>query len=255
MSIVTNLPSEIHCWDNVESITESASLSKELADITQKYQTINIADTMSTLKEVGSLWKAALVGNMHLPCSPRILRTLSRCQSLSYDMTGCGFVRQSLQALGYHKLVLTMVQKQKVDIAMKLLVKTEEIAKKMTKTSQDLAKASQDLAETFQDLEKVISELPKEDDSSAKLVKTLGILKSTFENTREFWKGIEKQCEELSKVKIINVDDSESKNIDAIDASGLNWLALGKINNTAYISLSLARKNIDQVMCNLPVGQ
>ena len=139
---------------------------------------------------------------------------------------------------------------------MKLLVKTEEIAKKMTKTSQDLAKASQDLAEASQELEKVISKLPKEkDDSSAILVKTLGILKSTFENTREFWKGIETQCEGLSNVKIINVDDSEVKNIDAINASGLNWLALGKINNTVNIALSLARQNIDQVMCNLPVGQ
>ncbi|KAF2077855.1 hypothetical protein CYY_000817 [Polysphondylium violaceum] len=90
--------------------------------------------------------------------------------------------------------------------------------------------------------------------------KTMGKVKTTFENTALFWRQVAKHCSRLSSIE--NVEDTRdcfkkdpsffNDFVDAIKASGLEWLSLAHINHIAATSILQAKDNVDSVMNDLP---
>ncbi|EGC32996.1 hypothetical protein DICPUDRAFT_98698 [Dictyostelium purpureum] len=91
-------------------------------------------------------------------------------------------------------------------------------------------------------------------------IKTMGKVKTIFENTRLFWLQVQNQCKNLidiSNIKDLSefVDIDEEFQIDysnQIKKSGLKWLALASINYNAANAITSVKKNFDQIMSNLP---
>lgn len=84
---------------------------------------------------------------------------------------------------------------------------------------------------------------------------TLGAIKTTFENTRIFWKTVKNHCNKLkdnSTMSIYAQNNLHDLMIDEIKLSGFNWLTLGKITFDASIDIQTASENVDQAMSNLP---
>jgi len=91
-------------------------------------------------------------------------------------------------------------------------------------------------------------------------IRTMTKIKTTFENTKIFWMGVQKQCEELEKknklkflVKIASKSNSsKQKFIDDINGSGICWAALGLINIQASQSTQSIAKKVDGIIDHLP---
>ncbi|EAL72394.1 hypothetical protein DDB_G0270088 [Dictyostelium discoideum AX4] len=91
-------------------------------------------------------------------------------------------------------------------------------------------------------------------------IKTMGRVRTIFENTRLFWLQVKAQCDSLSDVSNIK-DLAEIAELSVkyqtdftnqIKSSGLNWLALAQINFVASNAITGVKKNFDEVMSNLP---
>ncbi|KAN0008754.1 hypothetical protein ACTFIU_009483 [Dictyostelium citrinum] len=91
-------------------------------------------------------------------------------------------------------------------------------------------------------------------------IKTMGKVRTIFENTRLFWLQVKAQCDALSDVS--NMKDLaeiaelsvkyQTDFTNQIKSSGLNWLALAQINFVASNTITGVKKNFDEVMSNLP---
>jgi DNA repair exonuclease SbcCD ATPase subunit len=97
-------------------------------------------------------------------------------------------------------------------------------------------------------------------------IKTMGKVRTVFENTRLFWEGVKRRCDALTNEGVeatIMADfvEGEMKEefIASVKNSGFNWLALGKINLVAAIAVETVDARIDGIMNDLPdpgtVGQ
>ncbi|KAM9961408.1 hypothetical protein ACTFIR_004253 [Dictyostelium discoideum] len=91
-------------------------------------------------------------------------------------------------------------------------------------------------------------------------IKTMGKVRTIFENTRLFWLQVKAQCDSLSDIGNIK-DLAEIAELSVkyqtdftnqIKSSGLNWLALAQINFVASNTITGVKKNFDEVMSNLP---
>ncbi|KAM9999714.1 hypothetical protein ACTFIZ_008165 [Dictyostelium cf. discoideum] len=91
-------------------------------------------------------------------------------------------------------------------------------------------------------------------------IKTMGKVRTIFENTRLFWLQVKAQCDSLSDIGNIK-DLAEIAELSVkyqndftnqIKSSGLNWLALAQINFIASNTITGVKKNFDEVMSNLP---
>lgn len=90
-------------------------------------------------------------------------------------------------------------------------------------------------------------------------IKTMAKIRTVFENTRLFWVGVKRRCDALTNDGVdagIMSDfiESEMKDefIASIKNSGFNWLALGKINLMAAISVEAVDNKVDSIMNDLP---
>ena len=88
-------------------------------------------------------------------------------------------------------------------------------------------------------------------------IKTLGKVKTVFENTRMFWEGVKTHCQSLTEsienCKELAEDPGlRQEFIKTIQTSGYNWLALGQINWTASLAIADVNKGVDDIMNNLP---
>ena len=89
-------------------------------------------------------------------------------------------------------------------------------------------------------------------------IKMLGRIKTVFENTRIFWIGVQKQCEDLedtSDMEMMALSDLTSMFVNRVEDSGFSWLALAKISLTASASMKIADKEFDKVMNNIPTRE
>ena len=87
------------------------------------------------------------------------------------------------------------------------------------------------------------------------VVKALAKVKTTFEQTRQFWLGVEKHCKDLTNVSLmkeLSEPDMKDFFIEELKKSGLSWLTLGKINYSAQLSISDVDKTTDNILSNLP---
>lgn len=136
--------------------------------------------------------------------------------------------------------------------------RASEIAKRRAELQREQIKANADLAESITKLQNL--SLEKDDLSAAistlgLMVKTLGKVKTIFENTRLFWINIQRHCKELANIDMIkDYADLEMMEdfIEEIKSSGLNWLALGRINHAACISMNEVKEGVNKIMSDLP---
>lgn len=88
-------------------------------------------------------------------------------------------------------------------------------------------------------------------------VKTLGKVKTTFENTRLFWKGVENHCKSLADVGLFEIH-AETADADMfcneLQDSAWSWVVLGKLNIEASNLLKDVDDKNDEKMSNLPTS-
>ncbi|KAI8894788.1 hypothetical protein BC833DRAFT_623647 [Globomyces pollinis-pini] len=87
-------------------------------------------------------------------------------------------------------------------------------------------------------------------------VKTLGKIKTIFENTRLYWMGVKQQCLKLNDIStmqdIAEIDDSMFA--DEICWNGMCWLSLAQINYVGSKAMGDINKKVDGIMNDLPSG-
>lgn len=100
------------------------------------------------------------------------------------------------------------------------------------------------------------SEIEKAIKSLEVAVKTLGRIKTIFENTRLFWLAVKCHCESLTNVSsITELSDEEElfeEMQDEMRKSAIRWMSLGRINYTAHQRMVEVDAAMDNIMCNLP---
>ncbi|RAP34591.1 hypothetical protein DID77_00785 [Candidatus Marinamargulisbacteria bacterium SCGC AG-439-L15] len=134
----------------------------------------------------------------------------------------------------------------------------EKTADQANKLRREEIKALADLAKTVQELKG----LNVQDNSLAAGIKsleiairTLGKIKTTFENATLFWSGVARQCQVLLDDRdlalFIEVDEKEAVK-EAIKESAIDWMVIGKISLNAKQGILSVNEKIDRVMTNLP---
>ena len=80
-------------------------------------------------------------------------------------------------------------------------------------------------------------------------IKCLGIIKTTFENTKAFWNYVKSKCDSLKNLEEIKMyadGEMQEEFLTEIKTAGLNWLALGQINYIASESIKNTDKQFDE---------
>lgn len=133
-----------------------------------------------------------------------------------------------------------------------------DAAKKRFELQQEQIKDNADLAESvtkLKNLKIVDNDLTQSIISLEITIKTLGKVKTVFENTRVFWESVKTHCEELSDMEALHNladPDLQIEFVETIKSSGLNWLTLGRINLLAARSIENVTQNVDTIMDNFP---
>lgn len=136
-----------------------------------------------------------------------------------------------------------------------------DAAKKRFELQQEQLKDNADLAESVAKLKgiKVVNNNLSQAIISLEItIKTLGKVKTVFENTRVFWEAVKTHCEELSNMETLQNladPDLQIEFVEAIKSSGLNWLTLGRINLLAARSMKDVNQNVDTIMNHLPTKE
>jgi hypothetical protein len=88
-------------------------------------------------------------------------------------------------------------------------------------------------------------------------IRALGKIQTTFEHTRQFWIGIQDHCKSLvenqNELEIFKESNERDLYIENLKQSALNWLALGRINYDANLSIKHVDNETDDILCNLPI--
>lgn len=86
-------------------------------------------------------------------------------------------------------------------------------------------------------------------------IKSLGRIKTVFENTRAYWEAVKSHCDKLADVSDLKMfQDMEDEFIEAITDSWCSWLVLGKINHTAVTTMESVMAKVDGIMDDLPTA-
>ncbi|EGC34363.1 hypothetical protein DICPUDRAFT_92233 [Dictyostelium purpureum] len=136
--------------------------------------------------------------------------------------------------------------------------------RKLKNSYQDLQRtANATLAKNLKELQNLSKEenhLEVSIKSLEIVINTMGKVKTVFENTRLFWLQVEDHCKRLSKISAIQdmkelAEEDPDELVDfqnEIKKSGMSWLALAFVNQTAATAIISIKGNFDEVMKNLP---
>lgn len=160
---------------------------------------------------------------------------------------------------------LTATQKALADLSARLDRQAEqyrsteaEFAKQRAEIQKEQRDANAELAGAvakLQGLSDHKSEIAKAIASLEVTIKTLGKIKTVFENTRRFWAGVQKQCEALTDIRELKVSagsEMEDDFLNALHYSGICWLALGEINYQARESMRRVVGSVDAIVNDIP---
>lgn len=125
-----------------------------------------------------------------------------------------------------------------------------ELQKEERQVNADLAKSVkklQHLGVQTNDLERAIASLEV-------TVKTLGKVKTVFENSRLYWEGVQAHCKGLANVEDLKMyAELDVKEFEmGIQQSALSWLTLGKISHQAILAMEKVKICVDDKVENLP---
>ncbi|MFS8564566.1 MAG: hypothetical protein LVR00_09850 [Rhabdochlamydiaceae bacterium] len=88
--------------------------------------------------------------------------------------------------------------------------------------------------------------------------KSMGRITTIFMDVRLFWQNVESHCRELANIEhlqdgaVLAEAGMETAFTNAIKASGLGWLSLGKISHEAVLAITEAHKQYGETMSTLP---
>jgi hypothetical protein len=140
----------IETADQLEELSRQPGIENKIAAIENRYDTtINIESAMRDLDRVGSFLQLAYAGAKGHPCSTSILRITSGYQDLIKEsrLTSGSFVSRCLEALRYHQMALTLVERGRLEKATDFISRTGELAKTMSEASEGLVGLSSQLKE------------------------------------------------------------------------------------------------------------
>ena len=104
----------------------------------------------------------------------------------------------------------------------------------------------------------------QDNDLSAALVslnitlKALGQIKTIFEQVKQYWSGVRDQCKNLKNITVDSLKDYEDDQDDLLEQiykSGIDWMALGKLNFITNEAISKSDKKTDGILNNLPTKE
>lgn len=131
---------DITSWDAIEARSNMPQAVSTVKDKLQVYYSIDPAEAMKKLAEVGSLLRLAFAGSKGFPSSTAIIKVMSGYQNLVKDslITSGTFVEIVLKALKYHKISAIFVNKGKIEKSLRYLKKCALMAQRMADESQVL---------------------------------------------------------------------------------------------------------------------
>lgn len=140
-----------------KAINDNVAIKKSVDGNTNTYQSINIADAMSKLTQVGQLIQLAYTSSKGFNCSTTVIKLFADYQSLikeSLSTTGT-FVQTCLWSLGKYRMALVLANKlssvdgndsvQKVNKIFSIIQQTADLAKSMAEESAKLVEKSDKL--------------------------------------------------------------------------------------------------------------
>lgn len=138
---------DIKTWEDIDSRANEPQAKQYVDGKIQVYYSINPADAMKKLAEVGSLLRLAYSGSKGFKCSSDILRVLSDYQDLVKDslVTSSTFVEMVLRALKYHKIAMIFMEHKKTDKVLRYLKKCATMAEKMATEADSLVNKAEEL--------------------------------------------------------------------------------------------------------------
>lgn len=87
-------------------------------------------------------------------------------------------------------------------------------------------------------------------------IKAIGQVKTVFENTKSYWIGIKRHCEDLVEIESFELDKISEKMLsDDITTSWYSWLTLCKINDAAVRVMKEVTVKVDNTMSDLPTTE
>ncbi len=89
-------------------------------------------------------------------------------------------------------------------------------------------------------------------------ISTLGKVMATFEDTRAFWKGIERKCKALTDVDVFQMRLDEDQEEDfkmALQGAAMGWFSLSKINLEARDAIENVVKSTSNIIRDLPTKE
>lgn len=179
-------------------------------------------------------------------------------EKLTEEVNGLNLQVNSQNKIAEHaQNALKEIQKGLKEKAESYEEKESRIAEKRAKLQAEKRKINAELAESVERLKNfnlVKNDLETSVASLEIAVQTLGKVKTVFEDARKFWKGVENQCNSLSKIKLNTFAKEKflKKFTEKLVASAWNWAVLGKISLEANNSISLVEGKVDHNMNNLP---
>lgn len=259
-------------FDVNRSIKSNSDIDKrvndKIKDFTSKYQKNTLSDVIIN----GSgLIMLAYTGSKTFPCSAKVYSNLSDYQLFIKEssITSDSLLSTSLSSLQKYRAALqladqlTSVKSKKDAQKMQQIFETINETASLAKTMADEAKGLFSQSDRF--LEKVeegIKEAQGDNfvrkDRNTKMlditVESLITIKNTFQDIKLFWSGIEKECITLSNISAIkNAGGNDKKTlINQIKMSGLNWLAIAQICQTASIDVKKSNATVNTALTNMP---
>ena len=212
--------------------TDRQIIAQELADLKQK-----LTAKQSTLSQASNDQKAQLEGEI----------AMIQAESAAKE-----------KVLKTREDALESIQRRLDNEADADTARMDAIATQRAQLQREQREANASLAETVSRLGSQRVESNRLESAITSLevvVKTLGKVVTTFQNTRLFWMGVEKHCQALTDESTIEIFAELGLNEDLIEGikqSGLSWLTLGIINQAALRAIQGVDENYDQTVQNLP---
>ncbi len=137
--------------------------------------------------------------------------------------------------------------------------KEDKIAQIRRETRKEMRETNASLAESLSKLQGLNQQSTSLDTAITSLevtAKTMGRIKTIFENTRLFWLGVQRQCNGLTDNQTMELlaDVDAELFIGEIADSGMRWLALARINSMALEEIRSVNLIVDGGMENLPTS-
>ena len=152
MTVSAQLPAKVDNLSDFRLMVQNPKVSPIIAAKEEAYYTINIAEAMQSLAQVGSLLQVAYAASKGHGCSESVIKILGNYQTLVHDsnVVSGAFVEGCVSSVQSHILARDIAQEGEFECAVEMLSECKAIAGKMVKISGDLVNKSTILVDLSQ---------------------------------------------------------------------------------------------------------